>query len=304
MKTKGSIVNNDEALIKALDSFGFNNYESRVYSALFKKKRLTAAEVARLADIPRTRAYDNLRSLEFKGLCGVVNGKTKLYSLFNPSKLKDILIKLEHDKAGIKIKRHQEGIEKEKTRLEKRAQEAEELAKSLIPKYEQSRTHTDTLDYIEIHKTFITMHGKFMQLCSEAQKEILIFSKPPYVAPTYELRRESVIPQIEAIERGVKLKSIHEIPSEQPDRSEFFKERFDMFEPDKEEMKIIDKLPMKLSIFDEKHAMFSLYDPFIGELSLVTFVVEDEAFAKSFKELFELYWDKADDLDKYKDERP
>ena len=292
----------DSVLIKVLDSFGLNNYESRVYSALFKKKQLTAAEVARLADIPRTRAYDNLRSLELKGLCEVMSGKTKLYSLYDPSKLKDVLIKLENDKASIKIKKHQEEIEKERNRLEKRAREAEKLAANLMPLFEQSRSSEGPLDYIEVFKSVAMSNSKFMELSSEAHKEILIFSKPPFLAKTYELRRKSVAPQIEAIERGVKLITIHEIPSEQSKRKKFFRETFDVFEPDKEQLRVIDNLPLKMSIYDEKVALFSLYDPIIGESSISSFLARNEAFAKSLKELFYMYWDKADELSKYEDE--
>ena len=292
---------NDDVLLRGLAEFGLNNYEARVYSALFKKKKLSAAEVARLAGIPRTRAYDNLKSLELKGLCDVVTGKTKLYSAVNPIQLVEVLVKLEQDKTNAKIKKFQDEIKKEKNRLEEKLDDAKDLAQNLIPLYENGRSNDNSLDYVKVYKTAYPLHLKLIQLCTESKKEILIFVKPPFASRTEKQKLEAVDPQIEALERGVKLRTIHEIPIDEEERDIFFKRLFDNTEPDKEDLRVIDYLPAKLMIFDESIVLFTLFDPLIGESSLTGFVVENEALAKSQKELFNLYWDKAHDLEDYKE---
>ena len=291
---------NNEVLLDGLAKFGLNNYEARVYSALFKKKKLSAAEVARLAGIPRTRAYDNLKSLELKGLCDVVTGKTKLYSAVNPIQLVEVLVKLEKDRTNSRIKKFQDEVKKEKNRLEEKIDDARDLAQNLIPLYENGRNNENSLDYVEVYKTAYPLHLKLIQLCTESQKEILLFVKPPFASRTEKQKMEAVNWQIEALNRGVKLRTIHEIPTDDEERDDFFKYLFDSHEPDKEDLRVIDYLPAKLMIFDESIVLFTLFDPMLGEASLTGFVAENEALAKSQKELFNLYWDKAHDPEMFK----
>ena len=51
-------------IIESLKELGFNSYEAKVYVALLKKYPATGYEVAQLADIPQSRAYDTLKALE------------------------------------------------------------------------------------------------------------------------------------------------------------------------------------------------------------------------------------------------
>ena len=51
-------------VIESLKELGLNSYEAKVYIALLKKYPATGYEVAKLADIPQSRAYDTLKSLE------------------------------------------------------------------------------------------------------------------------------------------------------------------------------------------------------------------------------------------------
>ena len=50
-------------LVDKLKDIGFNSYEAKVYLALLKKYPITGYEVAQIADIPQSRAYDALKSL-------------------------------------------------------------------------------------------------------------------------------------------------------------------------------------------------------------------------------------------------
>lgn len=293
MKSKSHVSN-------MLDRLGLTNYEAKTYLSLLEKKQLTAAEVSQIANVPKGRIYDTLEKLEFKGLCHVISGKVKLYSAVNPTRLMDVLIKLEKDKVDLKISKFQEAIKKEKNLLVEKTKEAQKLAKDLIPLYENSRRNDKSLDYLEVYKNPLPIHLKLIELCTRSQKEILIFVKPPFASRTDKQKAEAVNPQIEALERGVKLRTIHEIPDDEKERERFFKRLFDTYEPDKEDLRVIDYLPMKLMVFDEKIVLFTLFDPMMEESSLTGFVAENEAFARGQKDLFNLYWNKANDLDMYR----
>ncbi len=60
-----------EIVSKARRAFNLNMYESRLWLALLTKGISTAGELSELANVPRSRAYDVLESLEDKGLVAV-----------------------------------------------------------------------------------------------------------------------------------------------------------------------------------------------------------------------------------------
>jgi hypothetical protein len=58
----------EDQLIAALGEFGLGRNEARLYLAAIGRQSMRAAELAQLADISRTKAYDALRLLVEKGL--------------------------------------------------------------------------------------------------------------------------------------------------------------------------------------------------------------------------------------------
>jgi hypothetical protein len=61
------------------------------------------------------------------------------------------------------------------------------------------------------------------------------------------------------------------------------------------EIRVIDELPVKLFVFDNRTCFFTLEDPIKGKTSLTMLVTDHEAMAKSFRFLFESFWEKAKD---------
>ena len=74
-------------VIESLKEIGLNSYEAKVYVALLKKYPATGYEVAKLADIPQSRAYDTLKSLENEKI--VTSGSEKPQT-FIPVKPKEL----------------------------------------------------------------------------------------------------------------------------------------------------------------------------------------------------------------------
>ena len=60
-----------------------------------------------------------------------------------------------------------------------------------------------------------------------------------------------------------------------------------------EESRIIEELPMKMIIFDEKITMFSLNDPISLKPSITTMIINHPSFAMALKYVFESIWEKA-----------
>ncbi len=74
-------------LIDELKNIGLNSYESKVYIALLKKYPATGYEVSQLADIPQSRAYDALKSLENENLVTSNNEKPQKFTPISPKEL-------------------------------------------------------------------------------------------------------------------------------------------------------------------------------------------------------------------------
>ena len=74
-------------LVEKLKDIGFNSYEAKVYIALLKKYPSTGYEVAKLANIPQSRAYDTLKALEEKSIVASSNTKPISYVPVKPKQI-------------------------------------------------------------------------------------------------------------------------------------------------------------------------------------------------------------------------
>ena len=75
-------------LIEKLKSLGFNSYEAKVYLALLKKYPATGYEISQVADIPQSRAYDALKSLESESVVfSIPNEKPQKFTPITPKEL-------------------------------------------------------------------------------------------------------------------------------------------------------------------------------------------------------------------------
>ncbi|MBQ8459843.1 TrmB family transcriptional regulator [bacterium] len=74
-------------IVEKLKEFGFNSYEAKVYIALLKKYPATGYEISQIADIPQSRAYDALKSLESESIVFSDNEKPQKYNPISPKEL-------------------------------------------------------------------------------------------------------------------------------------------------------------------------------------------------------------------------
>jgi len=81
------MVISEELVEKIKSSFNLNTYEARIWLALLMKGIATAGELADIADIPRSRAYDVLESLEKKGFVIMKLGKPIKYLAVPPTEV-------------------------------------------------------------------------------------------------------------------------------------------------------------------------------------------------------------------------
>jgi len=77
----------EEFLNKLRHYFGLNLYEVRIWAALLSRGISSAGELADISDVPRSRAYDVLESLEKKGFIVIKLGKPIKYLAVDPNEV-------------------------------------------------------------------------------------------------------------------------------------------------------------------------------------------------------------------------
>src|SRR3989344_1998657 len=95
----------DEFLSKLRQFFGLNLYEVRIWTALLSRGMSTAGELSDIGNVPRSRAYDVLETLEKKGFVVMKLGKPIKYLAVEPKEVVERVKKLIGKNASVKIKR-------------------------------------------------------------------------------------------------------------------------------------------------------------------------------------------------------
>jgi sugar-specific transcriptional regulator TrmB len=74
-------------LIKKIKDFGLNSYEAKIWTALLSRGISSAGELSDISNVPRSRTYDVLESLEKKGFIMMKLGKPIKYMAIPPEEV-------------------------------------------------------------------------------------------------------------------------------------------------------------------------------------------------------------------------
>src|SRR3989338_9178979 len=95
----------EEFLNKLRQFFGLNLYEVRIWTALLSRGVSTAGELSDIGNVPRSRTYDVLESLEKKGFVIMKLGKPIKYIAVKPDEVVERVKKYVNVLAKEKVKR-------------------------------------------------------------------------------------------------------------------------------------------------------------------------------------------------------
>jgi len=129
--------------------FGLNTYEARIWTALLSRGVSTAGELSDIANVPRSRSYDVLESLEKKGFVVVKLGKPIKYIAIPPKEV------LENIKKRIEKT-------KEKHLLEIKSNSFSNLINTFQELYDNNTDHTENIVAILRGRKNIQKHISFM----------------------------------------------------------------------------------------------------------------------------------------------
>jgi|TARA_Y100000310_G_scaffold302635_1_gene340211 sugar-specific transcriptional regulator TrmB len=95
----------EEFLSNLRRAFNLNLYEVRIWTALLSRGTSTAGELSEIGDVPRSRAYDVLESLEKKGFVVMKLGKPIKYLAVEPKEVLERVKKLVRQNADNDVKK-------------------------------------------------------------------------------------------------------------------------------------------------------------------------------------------------------
>jgi sugar-specific transcriptional regulator TrmB len=294
----------DIKLIEEIRQLGFSENEAKCYMMLFRKDSMSASEVAKLGQVPRPNTYNSLERLLEKGLIVSIPGKIKRYSASNPLNLKEKLQSVTDDTINSELKEW----EKKKNEIEKRKIKIHNRISSVIdklePLYEKSRGKERPHDCIEVMSNSSQIDKRFDELFINSKDEVLIFVIQRPRTWTEESLKNDIEPQIELISRkiaqGLSVKCIYALPPKDEHRKLFFERAIDKYAKAGEQIRLLEELPMRMAIFDEKISMFMLMRMEDNQYPKIAQAIHHPVMARSHKILFESLWEKAIDYYEYK----
>jgi sugar-specific transcriptional regulator TrmB len=253
-----------------LTELGLTSYEAKAYLALLRRDSSAAADVARIAGVPRQRIYDVLASLVEKGLASQRPGSPAKYAAVPPEFAIERLLLIRREQLA---------------QLERTSRE---MIDSLTSTFTEGQRERDPLEYIEVLRDRGAINERFGELQAGIEHEILVFTKPPYAKPAQE--------NTEGLEvtREHRARSIYEYSA--LDDADFA-DGVRRFIAEGEEARFVEELPLKLVIIDEAIVMFGMEDPVAGSSELTMVVVEHRALARLLKIAFDAMWTRGVTID-------
>lgn len=257
----------EEFLGRLRKIFDLNLYEVKVWIALLSRGTSTAGELSSISDVPRSRTYDILESLEKKGFIVMKLGKPIKFVALKPEEV------IERVKKNLLVN------------AKEKSKNLERLKGNDVLK-ELSTLFTDGIKYIEPSdlsgalKGRQNLHNHLDMLVRDAQTSITIVTTKDGL----NRKLEALLPSLEkAKKRGVVIRVAAPINNSNMKIAKDFSKVA--------EVRATSKLNARFIIIDSEQIMFMLLDDEKVHPSYDVGVwINTEFFAQALEQLFELAW--------------
>lgn len=252
---------------RKLQQVGLNAYEARSYMVLMGHPRFKALELAARAHVPRQKIYEVLDSLVEKGFAKVIQEKTKLFSAVDPS--------LAIPSYLARRTRALQGELTEQARL------ASGLIEDLRTAYLEGQDGSGTLEFLTLVNDPTQTAIQYRRMLTTVMHHYVEFSRPPFAVDPLD---EQLVE--EAAARGVRARLLIEAGQIDPEH----RERLGDYREAGVEIRFLNRLPLKLALFDGKCGLVALLDPVLTKPAWTSVVFEHDGLAEAMAGLFESYW--------------
>ncbi|OIO64948.1 hypothetical protein AUJ68_04505 [Candidatus Woesearchaeota archaeon CG1_02_57_44] len=256
----------EEFLSKLRRYFALNLYEVKIWTALLSRGVSTAGELSDIANVPRSRSYDVLESLEKKGFVIMKVGKPIKYYAVHPTEV---------------VERVKKNMRKES---DDRIERLESLKESDIVQ-ELNTLHTQGVELVEPTDLSGSLRGRHnlynhMELTvRNAEESVIIMTTPQGLMRKVEGFKETFQ---KLKKRGVKIRIATQLTKECADAVKDLKDVAEVRNsPTKGRFIVVDGKEVIFMVLDDKE-VHPTYD--------VGIWVNTPFFASALEELFNLAW--------------
>ena len=257
----------EEFLSRLRKIFDLNLYEVKVWTALLSRGTSTAGELSSISDVPRSRTYDILESLEKKGFIVMKLGKPIKFIALKPEEVIE------------RVKKNLVVTAKEKSkRLEKL--KGDEVLGELTGLFSDGIKYVEPTDLSGALKGRQNIYNHLDMLVREAQSTITLVT----TADGLNRKLEVLLPSLEkAKKRGVAIRIAAPIT---PENKQIAKELSKVAE-----IRDVDGLRARFMIIDGEQLMFMLLnDEEVHPTYDVGVWLNTQFFAQALEQLFEIAW--------------
>jgi len=257
----------EEFLSRLRKIFDLNLYEVKVWTALLSRGNSTAGELSSISDVPRSRTYDILESLEKKGFIVMKLGKPIKFVALKPEEV------VERVKKNLVI----EAKEKSK-RLEQL--KGDEVLGELTSLFSEGVKYVEPAEISGSIKGRQNLYNHLDMLIRDAQSTLTLVTTEDGL----NRKMEVLMPSLEkAKKRGVKIRIAAQITANNKKVAQDFTKVA--------EVRNVDKLKARFCIVDSEQIMFMLLnDDTIHPSYDVGVWINTPFFANALEQLFELAW--------------
>ncbi len=257
----------DEFLSRLRKIFDLNLYEVKVWTALLSRGTSTAGELSSISDVPRSRTYDILESLEKKGFIIMKLGKPIKFVALKPEEVVE------------RVKKNLMRNAKERTeRLEKLR--GDEVLQELSTLFTKGIKFVEPSDLSGSLKGRQNLYNHLDMMVNDAEKTITIVT----TAEGLNRKLEALMPSLEKCKkRGIKVRIAAPIDSNNIKVARELKKVA--------EVRNLEKMKARFTIIDSKQLMFMLLDDekFHPNYDVGVWI-NTEFFAQTLEQMFELAW--------------
>lgn len=267
----------EEFLSRLRKIFDLNLYEVKVWTALLSRGTSTAGELSTIGDVPRSRTYDILESLEKKGFIMMKLGKPIKFLAIKPENV------VEKAKKNLFTDAEEKAIRLEKLKDEDVLQELSSL-------------FTGGLKYVEPHelsgviKGRRNIHNHMDIMLKNAQKNITLVTSAEGLSRKVEALKKTIE---KASKKGVKVRIAAPINKKNYDIAKTISKVA--------EVRSLSNPKARFSLVDGKELLFMLLNDEDVHQAYDTGVwLNTDFFTGAFEQLFNMAWDKMTPLNKVK----
>ncbi len=257
----------EEFLSRLRKIFDLNLYEVKVWTALLSRGTSTAGELSNISDVPRSRTYDILESLEKKGFIVMKLGKPIKFVALKPEEVIE------------RVKKNLMKDAKEKTqRLEKL--KGDDVLDELNTLFSKGIKFVEPSELSGSLKGRQNLYNHLDMLVRNAEKTVTIVT----TAEGLNRKMEALMPSFEKCKkRGVKVRIAAPINKNNEKVAKELKKVA--------EVRKMEKIKARFAVMDSNQLMFMLLDDekFHQNYDIGVWI-NTEFFASALEQMFELAW--------------